>query len=163
MKRVIALWVVAVAACGGCALAGAAPNSAGPYDPSLDGWKQLQSAAQNASAEKRRVLVIVGGNWCKWCRALDRLLGENAELRDEVAAHFELVHLNWSKENRNGKAMKRLGNPEELGFPSFVILSPKLEVLHAQDSGSFENPDHDTPGHDPAKLLAFLKQWETAK
>jgi len=108
-------------------------------------------------------LVVVGGNWCKWCRALDSLMVVNAELKGEIAAHYELVHLNWSKENKNAEAMAHLGNPEALGFPSFVVLSPKLKILHTQDSGSFENPDRNKPGHDPAKLLAFLKQWDGSK
>jgi hypothetical protein len=56
--------------------------------------------------------------------------------------------------------MARLGNPNTLGFPSFVVLSPELKVLRLQESGVFETGDKTKPGHDPAKLLAFLKQWE---
>ena len=163
MRRKIALWVVFLLVEATSTLASDAPKQAGPYDPSLDGWKQVQAATQRASTDGRRVLVVVGGNWCKWCRALDRLMDESAELTGELVAHYELVHLNWSKENKNAKAMARLGHPEELGFPSFVILSPTLRVLHTQDTGSFENPDHDTPGHNPAKLLAFLRQWDGTK
>ena len=49
--------------------------------PSLDGWKQVQSAALKARTDGKRVLVIVGGNWCKWCRALDSLMVEEPEDR----------------------------------------------------------------------------------
>ena len=45
------------------------------------------------------------------------------------------------------------------GFPSLVVLSPALAVLKVQSSEVFETREA-KPGHDPVKLLAFLKQWE---
>jgi thiol:disulfide interchange protein len=138
--------------------AAASAPSAAPYDPSLDGWRQLQAAGRKAAADNRRVLIIVGGNWCKWCRALDRLMAEDAALRGELAS-YEVVHLNYSKENKNPEAMAHLGNPEKLGFPSLLVLSPQVQVLHTQSSEIFETGDPEKPGHDPAKLLAFLRTW----
>ena len=160
MKRLAAVLILGLFVAVRSLAADDAKPVAGPYDPTLDGWKQLQAAASTAATEGKRVLVVVGGNWCPWCRALDRLMTGDAALRGEVAAHFELVHLNYSKENKNPEAMARLGNPAKLGFPSFVVLSPRLEVLHTQASGEFETGDPKKPGHDPAKLIAFLKQWE---
>ena len=160
MKRLAAVMIVFgfVAARG--VIAAPAPVATGPYDPALNGWKQLEAAGATASAQGKRVLVVVGGNWCPWCRALDREMTGDAALRNEVAARFVLVHLNYSKENKNLEAMVRLGHPNTLGFPSFVVLSPTLKVLHLQGSGPFETGDQKKPGHDPAKLLAFFKQWE---
>ena len=142
------------------AVAANAPGTA-PYDPSLDGWKQLQAAGKAAAADNKRILVIVGGNWCKWCRALDGLLSEDAALRVELGK-YQVVHLNYSKENKNPEVMAHLGNPERLGFPSLLVLSSKLHVLHNQSSEVFETGDPAKPGHDPAKLLAFLRRWSKA-
>jgi thiol:disulfide interchange protein len=141
------------------AAAASAPDVA-PYDPSLDGWKQLQVAGRKAAADNKRVLVIVGGNWCKWCRALDTLMTEDAGLRRELES-YEVVHLNYSKENKNPEAMAHLGNPEKLGFPSLLVLSSRLQVLRTQSSDIFETGDPNKPDHDPAKLLAFLRTWAT--
>jgi thiol:disulfide interchange protein len=143
----------------GLAAPAAVAPVAGPYDPALDGWKQIQAAGTRAGAEGKRVLVVVGGNWCKWCRALDRLMREDPAVRAEADARFEVVHLNWSKENKNPEAMTRLGNPDKLGFPTLVVLSPGLAVLKVQASDVFETTAT-RPGHDPAKLLAFLKSWD---
>jgi len=139
------------------AVAANAPGTT-PYDPSLDGWRQLEAAGKAAAADDKRILVIVGGNWCKWCRALDGLLSEDAALRTELG-RYEVVHLNYSEENKNPEAMAHLGNPEQLGFPSLLVLSPKLQVLHTQSSELFEAGDPTKPGHDPTKLLAFLRRW----
>lgn len=136
---------------------GAAP-AGGPYDPGADPLAQLRSAG--AAAGPRRILAVVGGNWCGWCRALDRLMTSDPSLRDELTRHFVVVHVNVSKENRNADALARLDHPERLGFPALVVLSPALEILTLQSSEPFESGDPKTPGHDPARLLAFLRAWE---
>jgi hypothetical protein len=81
-------------------------------------------------------------------------------VHDELEAGFVVVHVNYSKENKNLETMRRLGNPEKLGFPVLVVLSPELEVLHTQESGSLETGVRGKVGHDPEKVLAFLRQWE---
>jgi thioredoxin-related protein len=142
----------------GLALAAAAGGDTGnAYDPQLDGLKQLEAASAAARADGRRILVIVGGNWCTWCRALDGLLASNQQISAELKSHWVVVHINYSKENKNLPAMERLGNPHELGFPVLVVLSPELKVLHTQESGSLETPDKTKPGHDPARVLEFLR------
>jgi hypothetical protein len=84
------------------------------------------------------------------------------DVKAAIAGGFEIVHINYSKENKNLDTMRRLGNPEKLGFPVLVVLSPALEVLHTQESGSLETGRRDTVGHDPAKVVAFLREWSQA-
>jgi thiol-disulfide isomerase/thioredoxin len=129
-----------------------------PYDPTLDGSAQLRDAGRLAATSGRRVLVVVGGNWCVWCRALDSLMTGNEQVRQALAG-FEVVHLNYSKENKNAEALSALGHPDALGFPALVVLSPDLKVLHAASSEPFETGGKSKPGHDPAKLAAFLRYW----
>jgi thiol:disulfide interchange protein len=136
----------------------AAPPPSGPYDPKADASAELHAAATKAAASGKRILVVVGGNWCGWCRALDRLMNEDPAIRSELAA-YQLVHVNYSKENENEKLMLSLGRPDKLGFPALVVLSPKLEVLVKQESGSLETGDKKVKGHDPTKVAAFLKAW----
>ncbi len=136
----------------------AVPPTAGPYDPKADAQAQLAAAGQRAAASGKRVLAVVGGNWCGWCRALDRLMNEDPRLKAAVAA-FEVVHVNVSKDNKNEAAMAKLGRPDKLGFPSLVVLSPKLDVLTTQGTEGFELADKKHPGHDPAKLATFLDSW----
>jgi thiol:disulfide interchange protein len=131
-----------------------------PYDPSLDGLEQLQDAGAAAGASGKRVFVVVGGNWCKWCRAFDALVASDQALAAAISRDYVLVHLNYSKENKNQAALERLGNPNKLGFPAFVVLSPELEPITTQATEVFETGDKDKPGHDPAKLIAWLGQWK---
>lgn len=135
----------------------------GPYDPSANAWKDIQRAGRQAAAEHKNVLVVVGGNWCPWCRALDRLMTTDAAVHKALVGGFELVHVNYSKENKNPKVMERLGDPEKDGFPVLVVLSPDLSVLHVQPSDVFELHTSKKPGHDPAKVVTFLKRWAPAR
>lgn len=83
-------------------------------------------------------------------------------MRRELERSYEVVHLNYSKENRNEAVMERLGNPEKLGFPVLVVLSPTLAVVHTQESGSLEGGSPGSVGHDPEKVIAFLRAWSVA-
>lgn len=132
------------------------------YDPKADAWGDLERAAAVARERGHLVLAVVGGDWCRWCRALDRLMTENPQVNEEVAAGFELVHVNYSKANRNEPALEKLGRPDKLGFPVLVVLSSSLEVLRQQSTEGFESGDPNHPGHDPAKLIAFLRSWKGA-
>ena len=80
-------------------------------------------------------------------------------MRGEVERRFVVVHVNYSKENKNPAVLARLGNPDKLGFPVLVVLSPKLELVHVQETGSFETGDSGKPGYDPARLVAFARAW----
>lgn len=133
--------------------------TAGPYDPKADAAADLKAAGARAGASGKRVLAVVGGNWCGWCRALDRLMHEDPKLKAVLDGGFELVHVNYSKENKNEAVMTSLERPDELGFPALVVLSPTLEVLTKQETERFENPDKKHPGHDPARVAEFLRAW----
>ena len=158
--RHLAALVIGLVCSAAVAAAATDTPAAAPYDPAVDGWKQLEAASRQAGASGKRMLVVVGGNWCKWCRALDKLMSTDPGLGSELS-RFVVVHLNYSKENKNPEAMAKLGNPDKLGFPSLLVLSPQLQVLRAQSSEIFETGDPARPGHDPSKLLAFLRSWDS--
>ena len=51
--------------------------------------------------------------------------------------------------------MKRLGNPARFGFPVFVVLDSKGNVLHIQDSSFLEEGKE----YSEKKVLRFFKNW----
>lgn len=51
--------------------------------------------------------------------------------------------------------LKRLGNAGRFGFPVFVILNQKGEVIHIQDSALLEEGD----GYNRKKVLSFFNHW----
>jgi thioredoxin-related protein len=125
------------------------------YDPELDGVQQVHDAEATAAAEGKYVLVQVGGNWCSWCHKLHKLFTSNDKIRTELKKNFVMVHLNYSKENRNENALRLLDNPERFGFPVLVILDGKGQRLHTQDTALLESEG----SHDPQKVLRVLTLW----
>ena len=125
------------------------------YDPALDGQAQIEEAVRDAAAQQKHVLVQVGGNWCKWCKRLAATIEANPKLDSLLRADFVTVHLNFSKENKNEKALDGLGNPERFGFPVLVVLDADGNRLHTQDSALLEEGG----GHDPEKVYRAMQLW----
>lgn len=69
--------------------------------------------------------------------------------------NFVVVHLNYSKENKNEAILKRLEFPQRFGFPVFVILDQNGKKIHTQNSAYLESGN----GHDTEKVSNFLKAW----
>ncbi|WP_281613684.1 thioredoxin family protein [Flammeovirga sp. SubArs3] len=128
------------------------------YDPEADAMKDIQTAIKEASKTNKHVFVKVGGNWCSWCKLYAKFSHNDAEISKIMEDEYETVLVNWSKENKNKKAMEYLGYPNRFGYPVFVILDGSGKVLHIQNSAYLESGK----GYDKNKVLMFLKGW-TAK
>jgi thiol-disulfide isomerase/thioredoxin len=125
------------------------------YDEHADGAKLISDATAKAKAEKKRVLVVFGGNWCKWCKALDGLFERDARISSELAQHWVVVDVD---SNSNTALNTKYQNPFANGFPVMLVLDGDGNLLHTQESGSLEKDDKSV-GHDPDKVLEFLKSY----
>lgn len=125
------------------------------YNTTIDGMKQLDEAIVKASKEKKHLLVQVGGNWCPWCVRFNKFLADVPQIDSVMKSSYILVHLNYSRENRNYPALARLGYPQRFGYPVLVVVNGKGERLHTQDSGLLEKDK----GYDTLKVATFLKNW----
>lgn len=125
------------------------------YSPALDGMKQLDEAVIKAKTENKHVLVQLGGNWCPWCIRFNQFCNETAVIDSILKADYVVIHLNYSKENKNEASLERLGHPERFGFPVFVILDGAGKRLHTQDSGLLEKEK----SYDKEKVMTFLLNW----
>ncbi len=125
------------------------------YDVSADPTKQIADAQIQANKENKNILVQVGGNWCVWCKYFYKFSSENKKIDSAINKDFVVVHVNYSKENKNESFLKKYKNPNRFGFPVFVILNNNGELLHIQDSGYLE----EGKGYSEEKVLRFLSLW----
>ena len=135
-------------------MASSAATAADLYDPAADPVADLQAALASAGNENNKVIVQVGGNWCRWTRALDNLYQSDAAISSLIRDHYELVRVNYSDENFNEQFISTLG--ETNGIPFIFILDKDGKVLHAQETGSLELGD----GHDRDKVYNLYNQWK---
>lgn len=125
------------------------------YDPSADAQASVTAALQLAKAEGKHVFLQIGGNWCPWCLRFNKFVHEDARLDSLLKANYEVVKVNYSKENENRALLAKLDFPQRFGFPVFVILDGDGKRIHTQDSGLLE----DGVGYSSAKVATMLTQW----
>ena len=125
------------------------------YDPNRDPEKDLRAAREQAASSGRRILVVVGGQWCGWCRRLDRFKKETAEVAALWERHFVTLHVNFSQENENTAFLKRF--PRIEGYPHIFILDKDGRLLHSQETGTLEQGK----GYSVEKVTAFLRAWRS--
>jgi thioredoxin-related protein len=128
------------------------------YDPSLDGMKQIKEAVANASREGKHVLIQYGGNWCSWCIKFDAFCKADTAITKIIAGNYIPVKLNYDPVNKNDAANAFLGNPTRFGFPVFIIIDGKGNVIHIQDSSLLEEGS----GYSKQKVTGFFRQWTAA-
>ncbi|MCC6384596.1 MAG: thioredoxin family protein [Bacteroidia bacterium] len=126
------------------------------YNPEANGVTELATAVSKAAAENKHVLIQIGGNWCKWCYRFHDFIKSHPALDSLMTADFVVMHLNYSKENKNLEILSALGYPQRFGFPVFVIVDMNGERIHTQSSWFLEDGKE---SYDVEKVAAFLKDW----
>jgi thiol:disulfide interchange protein len=122
------------------------------FDPQRDAARDLATATAMAKAQGKRVLVDVGGEWCKWCHILDRFVAAQPDINSLIASRYVWVKVNWSPENKNVAVLSRW--PKIQGYPHLFVLDDEGKLLHSQDTGRLETND----SYHPQRFLAFLKE-----
>jgi len=123
------------------------------YDEAADAKADVAAAVAKAKKEKKRVLVTLGGNWCGWCRALERTFTKDAKVAAALAESYVPVKVDVGKMTKNLDLAASWGaNPKE-GVPLLVVLDGKGKAVKVQATDVLEAGK----GHDPEKVVAFLK------
>ena len=135
-------------------VAHAAPAAqAGPFDPTRDSAKDLEAAKAEAKKSGRRILLDVGGNWCSWCRLMDKWFTEHPAVREARDKAFVVVPVNFSPENKNEAFLGQY--PKVDGYPHFFILDADGKLVRDQSTGDLE----EAHGYSEAKMMAFIAAW----
>ena len=129
------------------------PPAREKYDPSRDPAKDVAAAVALASKSGKRILLDVGGEWCPWCRKLDKCFAENEKIAAFLRTNFIVVKVNFSQEDQNKGFLSQY--PAISGYPFLFVLDSAGKLLESQSTGELESGDH----HDPGKVLDFLRKW----
>ena len=152
MRKASILAAAALALC--AAVAPAQPKKDIGYDPHANAFEQLEAAVAKADAEDKLLLLISGGDWCKWCHYLAAFLDRETALDADLHEVFVVQKVYVGDENMNKEFFARL--PKAAGAPHFWVLSGTGELLASQDTLPLEDGDK---SYDPAKFSAFVEQW----
>ena len=135
----------------GAAKAAAQPNI---FDPARDAASDLQSAIDEAARTGKRVLVDVGGNWCRWCHEMERFIEAHADLHAKLDNSYVKVKINWSPENKNEAVLSKF--PKISGYPHLFVLDRSGKLLHSEDTSLLEDGKS---SYVLEKFMSFLDEW----
>src|SRR5437868_6128406 len=125
------------------------------YIPEENAEKGIADAVKKAKAEGKNVLIQIGGNWCIWCARFNDFVSSDNTLDSTMKANYVVYHLNYSKENHNAELLAKYQYPQRFGFPVFLILNSKGELIHTQNSGYLE----EGKSYNKEKVDGFFNDW----
>ena len=132
------------------------------YNEAIDPMAQIDSALVKAKGANKYVVCQVGGNWCPWCLRFADFVEKDSAVSKVVSDNFEFIHVNYNPRksgttatDKSAALMRRLGNPVRFGFPVFVVLDTRGNVIHIQDSSFLEEGQ----GYSEKRVLRFFNNW----
>jgi len=138
---------------GALAGAGQALHDSRHYDPARDPFQDLDAAADRAASANKKVLVMVGGDWCSWCHILEAFLAENPDVKNRLYGTFEVVKVYLGEENYNEDFFSYF--PDLNGVPHFYIVSAERTVLGSQSTAELEK----SRSYDKGRFMSFIDGW----
>ena len=99
-----------------------------PFDENYAALPVVDEAIETARAENKRVLLVLGANWCHDSRGLAHHF-EDPELSALLADNYVLrfVDVHWFNENQ--AVMRRFGVTTVYGTPTVFIIDPDTDTL----------------------------------
>ena len=120
----------------------AAQPEAKPFVAAADAMGEVDASLARAGASGKRVLLVMGGNWCHDSRALAGWLA-TPRFAALVADKYDLVFVDVGMpqvgEGRNLAVAQRFGLTELAGTPALLVLTPDGQPVNADTAFSWRN------------------------
>lgn len=132
---------LALAACAGAASPSLHPE-ARLYAAGADAQGDVEGALARSAVSGKRVLLVLGANWCHDSRALAGWL-ETPRFAALVAARYELVFVDigmpQTGEGRNLDIARRFGLAVVQGTPALLVLTAEGRAVNLDTAASWRN------------------------
>jgi thioredoxin-like negative regulator of GroEL len=129
----------------------ASPTTAAAFVPASVSHPEAKAyyAARNASADVeaalararingKRVVIVLGANWCHDSRALAGWF-EMARFKAMLIPRYELVYVDVGQRDRNIHVAQRFGLSKIKGTPTVLIVSANGKLLNKRDAPTWRN------------------------
>ena len=132
------------------------------YDPRRDNMALVSAAMERAAADDKRVLLVLGGDWCGWCKVLENDIDRSEELIDLLDRHYVVAKV-YCDAGSPGIRFKPRKQPEygasfvnirAKAYPHVVILDSDGNRLLSRDMGGLVKKGR----YAESKLLRLLNR-----
>lgn len=139
---IAAILALALAACATTGDAAPAHPEAPAYSAAADATADVDAALARAKVNGKRVLLVMGANWCHDSRALAGWL-ETPRFAALTAARYEVVFVDvgvpQTGEGRNLDIARRFGLADVPGTPALLALTADGKLLNPDTAASWRN------------------------
>jgi len=113
------------------------------YDPRRDTGTLIAGAMERAAAENKRVLLVLGGDWCGWCKVLENDIDRSEKLVGVLEEHYLIAKV-YCDSGSPGIRFKPRKQPQygasyvnirAKAYPHLVILDSDGNRLLSRDMG----------------------------
>lgn len=160
MVRIMpAMLALTLAACASVPQAAAAPHpEARVYAAEADAGADVDAALARAAVSGKRVLLVLGANWCHDSRALAGWL-ESPRFAALTAANFEVVFVDvgmpQTGEGRNLAIAERFGLDKMKNTPALLVLTPEGRAVNPDTARDWRNAASRSEDAIHAELVAL--------
>lgn len=118
-----------------------------PYDEAANVTAQTDKAFAKAKADKKLLLIKMGGNWCGDCRILQATM-DLPEVKAFLNRHYEMISIDVGRMDKNLQIPARYGVKDKLeGVPAILIVDPKSgkQLVARADVAALADARHMSP------------------
>jgi len=125
------------------------------YSETANPKADIAAALKQAKAEKKRVILDFGGDWCGDCQVLDIYMHQspNEEL---LHKYFVVVHVDIGRMDHNVDVAQKYKVPIQKGVPALAVLDANGKLLYSQENKEFENMRNMRS----SDVTQFLNRWK---
>lgn len=123
------------------------------YDKTRDPAADLRAAVAQAQRENKRILLEVGGEWCIYCRLLNKVIHDDERITRRLHDSFIVIKVNFSPDVPNEAFLSRY--PQIQSYPHLFVLDSDGSLLLSHNPDALMNGEK----YVPDLILAFLEKW----
>lgn len=125
-----------------------------PFEQSANATEQVDAALARAQIADKRVIVVMGANWCHDSRGLSGWFAE-PRFAAMLAAKYEIVYVDVGKKDRNIDIARRFGLKSIKGTPTVLVLSSRGALLNRKSAPKWR----DAASRDEEDIFAYFDQF----
>ncbi|WP_260483114.1 thioredoxin family protein [Sphingomicrobium flavum] len=152
---------------GACAAPSAHVDSAShhpearPFDEAADAMAAVDAALAAAAEQDKKMLLIMGANWCHDSRGLAGLF-ETPRFAELIRQHYALVYVDAGKPREdaanNMAVAQRFGVDRLIGTPNLFVIDGDGQLLNSVENVTGWT---DAASRDPGEIYDFLAAMAT--
>jgi len=127
---------------------------ASPFEESADATAQADAALARALVAGKKVILVLGANWCHDSRGLAGWFAE-PRFAAMLEAKYELVYVDVGHKDRNLDIARRFGIKEIKGTPTVLVLSSAGELLNRASAPKWRN----AASREEEDIFAYFDQF----